>query len=108
MSHASSRKFLTVLTLSAVTASGATAQLNLQGYTNGVFNGATPPTNATAQTSTVGPLTYTNSTFNVTTVDGFAAIGSTPSPAGTLGVNNLGSLSLLGGSPFDFVGNTFA
>ena len=108
MSHASSRKFLTVLTLSAVTASGATAQLNLQGYTNGLFNGATPPNTAAAQTSTVGPLSYTNATFNVTTVDGTAAIGSVPSAAGTLGFNNLGSLSLLGGSPFDFIGNTFA
>ena len=108
MSHASSRKFLTVLTLSAVTATGAQAQLNLQGYTNGAFNGATLANANVAQTDVLGPLTFTNAQFNVTTADGYAAFGSAPSPAGTLGFNNLGSLSLAAGSSFTFTGNTFA
>jgi len=108
MSYASSSRILLALTLSAVTASGASAQLNLQGYTNGAFNSATPPNVPTAQTAVIGPLTFTNAQFNVTTVGDFAAIGSAPSPAGTQGFNNLGSLSLANGSNFNFGGNTFA
>jgi hypothetical protein len=106
MSHASSRKFLIALTLSAVTASGASAQLNLQGYTNGAFNGATLPNSAATQTSAVGPLTFTNAQFNVTTAQGYAGIGSMPTPGSNF--NNLGSLALASGSDFNFTGNTFA
>lgn len=108
MSHVSSRKILTVLTLSAVTASGASAQLNLQGYTNGAFNSSTPTNGNVAQSSSLGPLVFSNARFNVTTVDGTAAVGSVPSPAGTMGFNNLGSLSLAGGSIFNFAGNSFS
>ncbi len=66
------------------------------GYTNGCFYttpgvACSPETTAGARTDVFGPLTYTNSTFNVTTAGGFAAIGN---DVASPNINNLGSFSL--------------
>lgn len=74
------------------------------GFTNGCFGLACVPVANPALSSIVlGGLTYTNSTFNVTSAGGFAAIGSAP---GTPNVDNLGSFTLTG-APFTYTGSHF-
>ncbi len=75
------------------------------GYTNGCFSIACPPpTTSALQTAMLSNLTYTNSTFNVTTVNGKASIGA---QEGTPNINNLGSFSLLGLASDGYEGQTF-
>lgn len=82
----------------------ASAQLVFEGYTNGCFYTGvvvcTPEITPGVRTDVSGPLTYTNSTFSVTTAAGAAAIGSSP---GTPNTHNLGSFSL----PTDFATTVF-
>jgi hypothetical protein len=85
----------TLALLSAV-ATGAFAQeINLQGSAAGGFNG----TSAT----TLGGISYTGSTFNISTSGGFYALGGNPQ---TVNVNNLGSFSLTG-APQNYSGDSF-
>jgi hypothetical protein len=69
------------------------------GSTNGCFGLACTPT----PSATLAGLTYTNSTFSVTSAGGFAAIGSAP---GTPNSDNLGSFTLTG-APFTYAGSVF-
>jgi PEP-CTERM motif-containing protein len=70
-------------------------EVNIQGYTNGCFvAGCVVPNMSTVQTDSLLGLSYTNSTFNDTTVGGFLAIGGNPMPPGVQGFNNLGSFTL--------------
>jgi hypothetical protein len=76
------------------------------GSTDGCFGDACAPVPTVGSTTTplVGSgLTYTNSTFNVSTVGNFVAIGSTPANPN---VNNLGSFSLTS-FPFNYNDNHF-
>jgi len=74
------------------------------GFTNGCFvAGCTPTATASPTSTTLNGLTYTNSTFNVTTAGGFASVGNAP---GTPNVNNLGSFTLTG-APFSYGGGSF-
>lgn len=94
----------------AVLASTASAQVTFTGYTNGCFyTGAVacaPEITPGARTDVLGPLSYANSTFNVVSTAGSAAIGEA---VATPNLNNLGSFSLpFGPSAFNFAGNSFA
>ena len=76
------------------------------GFTDGCFGlGCAPLSNSGTQTVVLpgSGLTYTNSTFSVTSAAGFASIGSS---AGTPNVDNLGSFTL-SGAPFTYTGNIF-
>ena len=91
-----------VLGLSSFAASAV--ETTFIGYTNGCFSLACPPPSTAAlQTATVGGLTYTNSTFDVTTVGGLASIGNV---VASPNVDNLGSFSLTG-SQFNYSPETF-
>ena len=85
--------------------SGAFAvETTFLGFTNGCFGLAcVPAANPAASSVVLGGLIYTNSTFNVTSAGGFAAIGSAP---GTPNVDNLGSFTLTG-DPFTYSGSHF-
>jgi hypothetical protein len=86
----------------------ASAQITFSGYTNGCFytvSACTPEITPGARTDVIGPLTYTNSTFSVTSFAAVAAIGET---AATPNVNNLGSISLpTAPLTFDFTNQRF-
>ena len=79
------------------------APITFQGSTLGAFNGGTP-----AASATLDGLTYTNSSFDTTSSNDFAALGNEAGtgPGGS-NVNNLGSLSLTG-TAADYTGDTFA
>jgi hypothetical protein len=83
------------------------AEVTFAGYTDGCFGTGicAPPTTPTTPTQvlTFGGLTFSNSTFLVTTSLGFAAIGDQP---GTPNFNNLGSFSLTT-APFTYDGEHF-
>lgn len=84
------------LALLAAAATGALGQsLNLQGSATGTFNGGS--------SSTYQGLTYTGSTFNVTTSNGFYGLGGNPA---TVNVDNLGSFSL-SGQAYNYTPATF-
>lgn len=90
-----------------VAASAAGAQINFVGNTFGCFySAATTPADCTGLVATTGQLSYTGSTFNVTSnpADGLVSIGGS---AGTPNVNNLGSFTLLNGN-YDYTGKQFA
>ncbi len=89
--------------VAALGAGPALAQTQFVGYTDGCFGMAcVPPTTAGGtQTATFQGLTYTASTFNATTSNGFLGIGSSPA---TPNFNNLGSFSL-SGAPFSYSGD---
>lgn len=90
-----------------VTASTAGAQINFVGNTFGCFySAAATPANCTGLLATTGQLSYTGSTFNVTSnpADGLVSIGGMP---GTPNVNNLGSFTLTNGN-YDYTGKQFA
>lgn len=78
-------------------------EVTIAGSTAGCFGTACAPS---ASAALLG-LSYNNSTFNVTTVNGRASIGNAPhsGPGGT-NFNNLGSFTLLG-TPADYTGQTF-
>jgi len=82
-------------------------EVTVAGYFNGSFNGipAAMQGSGVQQSSLLG-LNYTNSTFSGTTVDGFRGLGGNPTPPGTQGVNNLGSVTLAN-SAANYNGNTF-
>jgi hypothetical protein len=98
---------MAVVALLAISHSPAKAdEVTLTGYTNGCFNCAGPSnTSAPQQTSLLG-LSFTNSTFDGTTVGGFRAFGAAPAPQGTQALNNFGSL-FLSSSPATYTGSTF-
>lgn len=60
----------------------------LAGFTNGCFGVACAP----STTATSGGLSYSNSTFQGTTANGFRALGGNANPGSNF--NNLGSISL--------------
>jgi PEP-CTERM motif len=85
-------------------AAAGAQETTFEGYTNGCFGLACVPVGASGPQSLTlvsSGLTYTNSTFDVTTSGGFVSIGST-----VPGVNNLGSFTLTG-DPFNYNGNFF-
>jgi hypothetical protein len=73
-------------------------EVNVAGYTGGVF--------ASTSSNQLMGLTYDSSNFDVTTVLGFAGIGSAP---GIPNFNNLGSFTLATspGSPTAYTGQSF-
>ena len=85
------RKFAVAVSSVAIVASVAGAQeVTFVGSTNGSFD---------CMGNTIGGLTFTSGTFDVTTADGFAAIGGS-------GGDNLGTLALTS-TPFTYTGRTF-
>lgn len=90
-----------------VAAGTAGAQITFSGNTFGCFySAATTPANCSGLMSTVGSLSYTGSTFNVTSnpADGLVSVGGT---AATPNMNNLGSFNLTDGN-FNYTGQQFA
>jgi hypothetical protein len=82
---------VSALVVAAVGASSAFGdELNLQGYVTGHFN--------SGSSTTYGGLSYTGSTFNVTTAGNFYGLGGNAAP---INVNNLGSFAL-NGSTFNY------
>src|SRR5260370_32928378 len=81
-------------------------EVTLAGYTNGCFNCASPPNSPAVQQASMLGLSYTNSTFNGATANGFRAFGSAPAPQGTQAVNNFGSF-FLSSSLATYTGNAF-
>ncbi len=99
---------IAVLSILAVGSSEARAdEVTIAGYTNGTFNGTPAAMQGPGfqQTSLLG-LTYMNSTFGGTTVNGFRGLGGNPMPPGTQNTNNLGSFSLANATN-NYTGNTF-
>jgi hypothetical protein len=74
---------------------GPASAVEFIGFTNGCFDAGCPPTaNNSPATITLAPgLSYTNSTFDVTSSGGIAGIGSAPAP---VNFNNLGSFTATG------------
>ena len=104
-SIAMSFALVAIVTLANTTARAD--EVTLAGYTNGTFN-VTPAAMqgpGLQQTSLLG-LSYTNSTFSGTTVNGFRGLGGDPTPQGTQGVNNLGTFALAN-TTANYAGNTF-
>lgn len=60
----------------------------IAGFTNGCFGAACVP----GASASIPGLTYSNSTFSGTTVNGFRGLGGNPNPGAN--VNNLGSFTL--------------
>lgn len=87
-------------------ASTAGAQITFVGNAFGCFYTGAAPANCSGLLSSVGSLTYSGSTFNVTSnpADGLLSIGRAP---GTPNTNNLGSFHLQGGD-FNYTGQEFA
>jgi hypothetical protein len=81
-------------------------EVTLTGYTNGCFNCAGPPNTSAIQTASMLGLSFTNSTFDGTTVGGFRAFGAAPAPQGTQALNNFGSF-FLSSAPATYTGSTF-
>jgi hypothetical protein len=70
-----------------------------------VFDGkCLPPAGGQAQTTSLLGLHYHGSAFDVTTLNGFAGVGSLGNPGSNF--NNFGSLTL-DGTPNDYTGQTF-
>src|ERR1051326_5232333 len=63
-------------------------EIFIAGFTNGCFGALCAP----GATATSGGLTFSNSTFQGTTANGFRALGGTANPGANF--NNLGSISL--------------
>jgi hypothetical protein len=86
-------------------------EVTFTGNTNGCFNCASPPnTTAPQNDSLFGTLTYINSQFNNTTVNGFLALGGfggvMPPMVGGQNVNNFGSFTLANANQ-TYNGNNF-
>lgn len=74
------------------------------GYTDGCYGLACVPPGAPGPaTAVLAGLTYSNSTFNVTTVFGGVSVGNAP---GTPNTNNFGSFTLTG-DPITYNGKNF-
>lgn len=100
---------LSVALLAIFTATQGEARADevfINGFTNGCFNCAAPPSTSAPQTNTLLGLTYSNSTFSGTTANGFLGIGGNPAVAPAQNVNNLGSFTLAS-TPQVYDGNTF-
>jgi hypothetical protein len=90
-----------------VAGSAAGAQVTFAGNTFGCFyTSATAPTDCSGLIATTGGLSYSGSTFNVTSnpADGLVSIGTAPA---TPNINNLGSFKLVDGD-HDYTGENFA
>ena len=84
---------LSILTIGSSEARAAA--ITIAGYTNGTFNGNPAAMQGPGvQTASIAGLSYTNSIFSGTTVDGVFGLDSNPTPQGTQGFNNLGTFSL--------------
>lgn len=82
-------------------------EVNFIGYTNGCFNACVPANSSALQTASLFGLTYTNSTFNNTTVNGTLGLGGNPTGPGVQGFNNFGQFNLAS-SLATYNGNTFS
>ncbi len=90
-------------TLLALGSGAASAvETTFTGTASGCFGLDCVPASTTS-TGTLGGLTYTNSTFNVTSAGGIASIGNMP---GTPNLANLGSFTLTGAT-FSYTGTHF-
>ena len=99
---------IALLSILAVSSSEARAdEVTVAGYTNGTFNGIPAAMQGPGfqQTPLLG-LTYMNSTFGGTTVNGFRGLGGNPMPPGMQNTNNLGSFNLAN-TTANYNGNTF-
>ncbi|MBV9924120.1 MAG: hypothetical protein JOZ96_03700, partial [Acidobacteria bacterium] len=70
---------LSLVALAFIALAGQQARADevfIAGFTNGCFGAACAP----GATATSGGLTYSNSTFQGTTANGFRAIGGNPNP----------------------------
>jgi hypothetical protein len=110
------------LTLLAVFTAGQQAaradEVDIAGYTNGIFNGPPPPVpnSSAAQTASLMGLQYVNSTFSgrtarpplfsAPTSGGFLGFGGNPIAPPTQNVDNLGAFSLAN-SLANYNNNTF-
>ncbi len=90
---------LAAAALTGAVGSAAAIETTFTGSTDGCFGSGCVLSN----TATLGGLTYRDSTFNVTTAGGFAAVGA---QAAVPNLNNLGSFALTG-APFTYTGNSF-
>src|SRR5678815_377628 len=103
------RLLLGVFVSTVLSISGGSAladDVTITGYTNGCFNCGSPPNSSATQTATLSSLTYTNSQFNDTSVNGTLGFGGNPTPAGIQNFNNFGAFSLAS-SLTNYNGNTF-
>jgi len=99
---------IALLSILAVSSSEARAdEVTVAGYTNGTFNGIPAAMQGPGfqQTSLLG-LSYMNSTFGGTTVNGFRGLGGNPMPPGMQNTNNLGSFNLAN-TTNNYDGNSF-
>jgi len=87
-----------VAALASMAVPAAAQQINFIGSTDGSFGAGSPGNSAS-----LGGLAFLDSTFNVTTSNGFVGIGAM---ATVPNVDNLGSFSL-SGSPFNYTGAIF-
>jgi hypothetical protein len=94
---------LTAFALLGVAGTSHAQEIQFQGSTKGCFYASWETGCAPASSSTLMYLSYTSSTFDVTTVDGLAGIGAAP---GAPNVNNLGSFTV-GGDPASYTGSHF-
>ncbi|HSJ24275.1 MAG TPA: hypothetical protein VK929_06390, partial [Longimicrobiales bacterium] len=83
-----------VAALAAVPGVAAAQMVYFSGYTNGCFNCAAPADNSAYQSDVLGGLTWENSQFEGTTVDGNLSIGNGASAQGVQNVDNFGSFYL--------------
>lgn len=88
------RKGALVATAIGLSVFAQASDVTLQGTATGTFNNGL---------TVINGLTYVGSTFDITSSDGFYALGSN---AGSPNFNNLGSFSLTG-TPADYLGDVF-
>ena len=81
-------------------------EVTFTGHANGCFNCGSPVDTTALQSATLLGLTFTNSQFNNTTVNGFLAFGGNPTMPGTQNVDNFGSFFLANTNNV-YNGNTF-
>jgi hypothetical protein len=81
-------------------------EVTFTGHSNGCFNCASPVDTTALQSTNLLGLTFTNSQFNNTTVNGFLAFGGNPTMPGTQNVDNFGSF-FLANTNNNYNGNTF-
>ena len=98
-------------TLALASGEARADEVYIQGHTNGCFatSSATcqPPNSAGPQTVTFLGLTYSNSTFQGVTANGFLALGGNPVPPPGQNLDNLGSFFLDPAVAATYDGNDF-
>jgi hypothetical protein len=88
----------------AISGAAAASEVTFEGSASGCFSGGC----IAGTTDNFGSLAYFGSTFDTTTLGGFAALGGDPSAPLTMNFNNLGSFTLSGrNDPFKYDGVTF-